>query len=301
MEINTVLTESFRKWMQTLGYAQSTIYASCGFVKDFFKWLLKNEMTTLKDINPATLKGYHNYLQTRKNRRSGGGLTQNTIAANINALKRLSRYLQETGKASIEIDLQLPAAQGQAINVLTQPEIQKLYNACEDSTRLNGEVGQVLGARDKAFLDIYYGCGLRRSEGINLNLEDVLLKEKLVHVRSGKGYKERYVPLTETLKESLANYINTARKELQESNNSNETAFFLGVTGKRPCGVTAITRIQQLAQAANLDKTIGLHTLRHSIATHLLQSGMGLENVSRFLGHSSLESTQIYTHLKYEV
>ncbi|HAZ02544.1 MAG TPA: hypothetical protein DCY97_10290 [Marinilabiliales bacterium] len=292
MEVNGVLEQSFKKWLHTLGYAESTVYASTHYVRDFFKWLESQEIKELNQITKPTIKSYHNHLQTRKNKRQSGSLSQNSITGNINALKRLSRYLQETGKAIIEIDLQLPAAQGQTLNVLTQTEVQKLYHACGDST---------LGKRDKALLDIYYGCGLRRSEGINLDLSDILLKEKLVHVRSGKGYKERYVPITETLKESLANYINTARKELLESNNQKETAFFLGVTGKRPCGVTAITRVQQLAKAANLDKTIGLHTLRHSIATHLLQSGMGLENVSRFLGHSSLESTQIYTHLKHEV
>jgi len=295
MEINGVLEQSFKKWLQTLGYAESTVYNSVIYIKGFFQWLEQQNITHLNQITKPTIKNYHNHLQTRKNKRQSGSLSQNSITGNINALKRFGRYLDGTGKASLEIDIQPNRATGGTKAILTKQEVQKLYKACGSDC---------LGIRDRAMLDIYYGCGLRRSEGINLDLSDILLKEKLVHVRQGKGYKERYVPITETLKESLANYINTARKELlagSGSNNSNGNGFFIGITGKRIGGATAITRVQQLAKAANLDKAIGLHTLRHSIATHLWQSGMGLEDVSRFLGHSSLESTQIYTHLANEI
>lgn len=288
MEINGVLEQSFKKWLQTLGYAESTVYNSAIYTKDFFQWLKQQNITHLNQITKPTIKSYHNHLQTRKNKRQSGSLSQNSITGNINALKRFGKYLNETGKASLEIDIQPNRATGGTKAILTKQEVQKLYKACG---------GDCLGIRDRAMLDIYYGCGLRRSEGINLNVSDILLKEKLVHVRQGKGYKERYVPMTETLKESFDNYINTARKELLAGNGSNCNGFFIGITGKRICGTTALTRVQQLAKAANLNKTIGLHTLRHSIATHLLQSGMGLEDVSRFLGHGSLESTQIYTHV----
>lgn len=296
--IYTATLNGFRKWLQTLGFAESTGYTSCSFVKDFFKWLEKQHITELKNISKPTINNYHEYLQNRANKRLGGGLSQNTITGNINALKRLSKYLQETGKVFFEIDLQLQTAKEQSLNVLSKQKIQKLYNACRIG---DTELAEVLGIRDKAFLDIYYGCGLRRSEGVKLNIDDVLLKEKLVHVSSGKGYKERYVPITETLKESLGNYINTTRKTFLVSNNSNDNGLFIGITGKRIGGMTAITRIKQLANIANLNKPIGLHTLRHSIATHLLQSGMNLEDVSQFLGHCSLESTQIYTHIANEI
>ena len=96
----------------------------------------------------------------------------------------------------------------------------------------------------------------------------------------------------------IYNYINYARVILTRY--ESEKALFIGEHGKRLTGTTLITRLQKLAKLAEINKKIGLHTLRHSIATHLLQSGMKLEFVSQFLGHSSLESTQIYTHIKSE-
>jgi integrase/recombinase XerD len=182
MEVNSVLNESFKKWLQTLGYAESTVYASTIFVRDFFKWLELHEIKELNQITKTTIKAYHNYLQIRKNKRQTGSLSQNYITSNINALKRFSKYLNETGKAFLEIDIQPNKATEETKTILTKLEIQKLYKACGNS---------LLGIRDRAMLNIYYGCGLRRSEGIDLNLRDILLKEKLVHVRQGKGYKER--------------------------------------------------------------------------------------------------------------
>jgi integrase/recombinase XerD len=292
MEVNGVLEQSFKKWLQTLGYAESTVYASTIFVRDFFKWLKPQEIKELNQITKPIIKSYHNHLQTRKNKRQTGSLSQNYITSNINALKRFSKYLNETGKVFLEIDIQPNKATEETKTILTRQEIQKLYKACDNS---------YLGIRDRTMLNIYYGCGLRRSEGIGLNVSDILLKEKLVHVRQGKGYKERYVPITETLKEELENYIYVAREQIQSFKTEKQESLFLSMRAKRMHGNSIILRLQKLATIAQINKEIGLHTLRHSIATHLLQSGMTLEEVSRFLGHSSLESTQIYTHLANEI
>lgn len=288
MEVNIVLIKSFEKWLKTLGYAGSTVYTSSIFIRDFFKWLESQEIKKFCQITKPTIKAYHNYLQTRKNKRQTGSLSQNYITSNINALKRFSKYLNETGKSFLEIDIKPKAATEETKTILTKAEIQKLYKACGNS---------LLGIRDRAMLNIYYGCGLRRSEGIDLNLSDVLLKEKLIHVRQGKGYKERYVPITESIKEELENYIYVAREQLQSYKPEKQDALFLSMQSKRMHGNSIILRLQKLAIVARTNKEIGLHTLRHSIATHLLQSGMTLEEVSQFLGHGSLESTQIYTHL----
>ena len=295
MDITVVLIESFERWLKTLGYAESTVYASTRYINDFFFYLKKAEITSIEVIEQITLTNYHKHLQTRSNRRQAGGLSQNYITSNINALKRFSKYLQETGKVTLEINIQPKAATEETKTILTQAEIQRLYKACSND---------LLGIRDRAILSIYYGCGLRRSEGANLNIEDVQLKEKLVHVRHGKGYKERYVPITGTIKEDLENYIYVAREKIQsfksDKQDPDASGLFLSMRAKRMHGNSIILRLQKLTNAARINKKdIGLHTLRHSIATHLLQSGMKLEEVSRFLGHASLESTQIYTHLAH--
>jgi integrase/recombinase XerD len=103
--------------------------------------------------------------------------------------------------------------------------------------------------------------------------------------------------MTEAVKEDIENYIYVAREKIRSFKNTKPEALFLSMQVSRLCGNAIVERVHKLAQNAKLQKQTGLHILRHSIATHLLQSGMTLEEVSQFLGHSSLESTQIYTHL----
>lgn len=291
MEVTVTLTESFEKWLKTLGYAESTVYLSVTHVSDFFFYLKASGISRLAQIQAATLTSYHQHLQTRSNQRQPGGLSQNYITSNISAVKRFSRYLQETGKPFFEVAIKTQPDRETPKSILTPEEIKALYKACGSDT---------LGIRDRAMLSVYYGCGLRRSEGLSLNVSDVMLKEKRIHVRAGKGYKERYVPMTEAVREDLESYIYVARERIQSFKIPKSEALFLSMRAKRMCGNALLKRVHQLAASAHIQKETGVHSLRHSIATHLLQAGMTLEEVSQLLGHSSLESTQIYTHLANE-
>lgn len=288
MEVNVILKEGFKKWLQTLGYAESTVYGSVRYVDDFFFYLNQNKIHSLEQIDTEAILNYHKHLQTRKNKRQSGSLSQNYISSNINALKRFSRYLSVTGKAELEIDIKTRTHQQQNKVILNQVEIQSLYKACR---------GDCLGIRDRVILDLYYGCGMRRSEGISIDEKDVLIKQKLIYIRKGKGYRERYVPMTEAIKKDLEIYLSEARPQLL--NGKKDKALLISSRGKRMSGNTILERLNKLLKKAMIEKQTGLHTLRHSIASHLLLSGMSLEDVSRFLGHQSLESTQIYTHLKH--
>jgi integrase/recombinase XerD len=292
MDINVILEGSFEKWLKTLGYAGSTVYGSTRYVRDFFFYLKTRKIIEIEAINHEVLEGYYKYLQKRRNKRRTGGLSDNYISSNFNALRRFSRYLQESGKSFFEVSVRIRPDKESPKIILTSEEVKTLYKACGSD---------YLGVRDRAILSIYYGSGLRRSEGISLDVRDILLREKLIFVRTGKGYRERYVPMTGAVRDDLEQYIYQGREQIRSfKGNANPDAFFLSMQGKRMCGNQVIERIHKLAHAAGINKPVGLHTLRHSIATHLLQSGMTLEEVSRFLGHSSLESTQIYTHLANE-
>ena len=148
-------------------------------------------------------------------------------------------------------------------------------------------------------LSIFYGCGLRRNEGVNVDVGDINFDRSILHVRKGKNYKERLVPIGKTSLKYLQEYIYDHRPEIVQGNKSE--ALFISMKARRMDGQTMLLRLKYLQhQTENedlIEKEIGLHTLRHSIATHLLQAGMELESIARFLGHSTLESTQIYTHL----
>jgi integrase/recombinase XerD len=154
-------------------------------------------------------------------------------------------------------------------------------------------------------LSIYYGCGLRKSEGTNLVVNDILTERKLIHVRKGKGSKERYVPVTGKNLDHITEYLQNGRAFLQANSESETDSFFINQYGTT-CSDQALTaRLKRLTKnsgnAVLQGKRPSLHTLRHSIATHLLQQGMEIEMIQKFLGHASLESTQIYTHIINEL
>jgi integrase/recombinase XerD len=128
-----------------------------------------------------------------------------------------------------------------------------------------------------------------------LQIQDILPDKNLVYVRKGKNYKERYVPMIGNVKKYILEYIIHARPMLL--NREVHDAFFITITGKPAKASALYERLRLLVTYAEIKKDIGLHTLRHSIASHLLAEGMKLTEIARFLGHRSLETTQIYTHL----
>ncbi len=280
-----LLTENFKNWLQTLNYTGS-IKTSPRYVKEFLNWLNINKINEISEITKTTVKKYFKYLETRKNKCFTGCLSINYLRGNLTSLKQFARYLQQTQNETFEIEISLPVPKTEK-QILTKTEIEILYKNCDDN---------ILGYRDKAMLAVYYGCGLRRTEGINLVLKDILFERKVIHVRKGKNNKERYTPMNERVINDLQTYINMAREFLTK--NKMETALFLSERGKPITDIGLVKRLERLSKLSGIKKKVGLHSLRHSIATHLLQSGMKLEFVSKFLGHSSLESTQIYTHIK---
>jgi integrase/recombinase XerD len=283
------LEESFGEWLQLLNFEQSTVKYAPRKVREFFAWLEQNQIIKLSEITKQVIENYFEYLKERRNNRRKGKLSRNYLRTHITALRKLARYLRETGRESFEVDVWLPGKTRSIKTIFTLSEIKALYNACE---------GDALGLRDRAMLAVYYGCGLRRNEGINLDTSDVLMNKNLLYVSKGKNYKERYVPMTEAVKEDIMNYLDFARPMFLCMQNN---ALFLSRSGSRLITQGMAIRLQKLKEKAGIDKEAGLHTLRHSIATHLLQSGMKLSQIKRFLGHSSMESTQIYTHVANEL
>jgi integrase/recombinase XerD len=279
------LETAFKEWLRLLNFEPTTINYNPVRVREFFHWLEQNGINEITAINQPIIIKYFDYLKQRGNRRKGGKLGKNTLRTHQQSLRRFTRYLRETDQNSFEVDLQLPGSTRNIKTIFTQSEIKALYNACD---------GDMLGSRDKAMLAVYYGCGLRRNEGISLDINDILFDKSLVYVRKGKNFKERYVPMAETVREDLQGYIHFTRPLLAKGNTN---ALFLSSRGNRITSNTLAERLKQLKSKAEINKEGGLHALRHSIATHLLQSGMELEKIKRFLGHSSLESTQIYTHI----
>jgi integrase/recombinase XerD len=148
-------------------------------------------------------------------------------------------------------------------------------------------------------LVVLYSCGLRRNEAVHLDTSDIFFDNERILVRKGKNYKERFVPINRKNAEILEDYIFEGRPQFKDANTND--ALFVSKQGNRLNGMSFANRLKAIVQATNnkniVEKQITLHILRHSIATHLLQQEVPLESIKTFLGHSSLESTQIYTHL----
>ena len=296
----SLLERSYEGYLQNLGYSPSVIYNSPGYLREFFHYLEQQGIASPVEVTGNHIRGYFAYLGARKNqRRSGTGLSSRTIINHLCTLKRFSRYLREVKGITMEVEVARPRVDDLYKVVLSKGEILDLYEACSDGDRR--WKWHSLGVRDRAMLGVYYGCGLRRSEGLGLDLGDVDPGKRLLYVRKGKNYKERYVPMSEATRKDLLRWLEVRGEWLSHVEREDEQALFISLQGRRICPNAMHDRLKVLARRAHLDKPLGLHTLRHSIATHLLQEGMSLENVSRFLGHSSLEVTQIYTHLSHEI
>lgn len=280
------LRDSFRQWLQTLGYAPGTVYNLPRHAAEYLHWLEQQSYPTIACITSASANDFIGHLQLQTGLRTKRGHSAAHINKYVQALELLSRYLRQTARSAEGFSL-ARLQQGPRLPVwLTVGEVQQLYH-------ITGHT--ILGIRDRAILSVFYGCGLRLNEGASLAVTDILPDRRLLYVRKGKGYRERYVPLTEQSLLHLQTYLSESRPQLLQA--STESLFLGANTGNGLTKQSLYIRIKQLAKTAGIIKNIGTHTLRHSIATHLLQNGVPLEKIQLFLGHETLDSTQLYTHL----
>lgn len=297
--------QSFKEWLDVLGYAECTVYGMPNSVRELLHYFERHGKQQITNINNKDIKEYYRQLKQRSNIRRGGGLSNSYLNKHLQAIQKFSDYLRQSGRLIIP-KLYIPQEEDdhKIKSIITQEEIQQLYKATENyeqemQSSKRTYLFEALALRDKAMLTALYGCGLRRNEAVHLDISDIQAEKNYVYVRKGKNYKERFVPLNAKGLNYLQDYLYESRPKF--TRNEKEEAFFISERGKRIGGQTMLLRLKILIQRTEntelQEKEIGLHTLRHSIATHLLQNGMKLESIAKFLGHSSLESTQIYTHL----
>lgn len=286
---------SFKEWLDILGYSKGIVKYSPIFLQEFFYWLECHGHSELRTVTRKDITQYYGYLKQRPNENYGGALSNPSLNSHISSLKRFNEYLKKHNAKSLSIHLRFEKKDKLTeTDIVTQYEIKELFKATAYTSPL-----QRFTLRDKAILTVLYSCGLRRNEAVHLNLNDVLFDKERILVRKAKNDKERFVPINHYNLRVLEDYIYDGRPEFYKSN-ENE-ALFVSSLGGRMGGQAMKLRLRAIIKAANdsdiTEKRITPHKLRHSIATHLLEQGVPIEAVSQFLGHSSLESTQVYTHL----
>ncbi len=268
-----------KTWLQRQGYSKYSIKGYINDLKYFFRWLEKNKIP-LDSLEQAHIDKYQLYISRRK-------LLKATIDRRFFIIKLYDKFLQLTSNRKVLYkDLKNPETQIiQNKEILTVEEIKKLYYATDES---------LLGYRDRAILALFYGCGMRKREVERLECKDICFESSLLHVKPGKNYCNRFVPMSSGVVRDLKDYEKFSRPYLAFAD---VKRYVVGLYGKAINGEQMRFRIKKMMKEANIDKNISLHNLRHSIATHLLQAGMSLEQIGRFLGHKSLDSTQIYAHI----
>ena len=303
------LLKSFTEWLDILGYSPKTLKDMTAVARELLHYLEGRQVNQIKQLDTPILKTYyHHYLSQRPNKSRAGGLSNPSLNNHITSIRKFLDYLRKVGRLDMPpTPFKLEKTTPRTI-YLTVEEIQQLFKTTYEPVvydpfykdmELMQHKAQLIAGRDRAMLAVYYGCGLRRNEGAGLTVSDINFDKAVLHVRKGKNNKPRFVPISKASLKYLQEYIYDHRSELQQDRKTE--ALFLDKAGKPISSQGLIVRLKQLQQRSNdpvlQQKTIGLHTLRHSIATHLLAGGMDIGQISRFLGHSSLESTQVYTHL----
>ena len=289
------ILKNFKNWLDILGFATSTLESLPNHLQEFFYYLENHNIHTINHISIQIIKEYYDYLKTRDNQARGGGLSKAYLNKHLQALFKFNDYLKEQHHKGIQIHLKREEQnQRDSLQILTQEEIKQLFKATEFSNNQ-----ERICKRDTVILVLLYSCGLRRNEAINLEIKDILFDKERIYVRKGKNYKERFVPINQYNLKIIEEYIYDYRPQFK--NYKNTENLLINYRGTPLQGQSLSNRLTKIVEATQdktiIEKQITPHILRHSIATHLLEKGANIETISQFLGHNSLESTQIYTHL----
>jgi len=258
------------------------------YVREFLFFLETEKIVDIKTVKVADIIGYYEYLRERPNLKRGGGLSECTIRKHIAGLNFLFDHLLNTNRIESS-PASLPRFLFGAYRereILTVEEIKLLY--LHTKSKL-----------ERAILAFAYGCGLRRTEIERLNLSDVIFNKGIVNVRKSKGNKSRTVPMSDAVIKDLKEYLVYERDKRIACNMPFCSAFFLNRYGGRMGGQAFNTKLNDIISRTGnqkiADKDISLHNLRHSIATHLLDNGADIEFVRRFLGHTDIDTTHLYS------
>jgi integrase/recombinase XerC len=236
-----------------------------------------------KEIDHLTIRGFLSHLYEK-------GLSKTSVARALAAVRSLYRWLAQEGVVE-----QNPA------RLVSTPKLPKKLPRVptieEMSTVLDGAMPEVAAfpERDRLLLELLYGCGIRNSELVGINVDDIRLSAEAILIR-GKGKKERYVPFGDSVKQALSIYL-PRRQQAMAGHNQNNAALLINQRGGRITTRSVGRIIKKIAVAKGLPADVHPHTLRHAFGTHLLEEGADLRAIQEMLGHERLSTTQRYTQL----
>ena len=261
--------------------SENTVSSYMRDIRQFSEWLSENGVPELVSATQVNIRDYLAYLQDQ-------GKSGATASRSLASLKNFYAYAVSGGfleVSPISGEIHVERVEKKLPQILTGKEVELLLAqpACVDHK----------GYRDKAMLEVMYATGMRVTELISLNVEDVNLELALVKCHSGK--KSRVIPLYPAAQKALAVYLKDVRSAMVLD--ANEQALFVNMNGSRMTRQGFWKIIKHYQEKAEITKDITPHMLRHSFAVHLLENGADLRSIQEMLGHADISSTQIYTHV----
>lgn len=293
-----VIHEQYLFWLDTLGFASQTAENYANRVSEFFSWLTVQDITSIDQLKPKHLTDFFNFQETRPNTKfKGMGLSASYLNDYYTAIDKLMEFLHQMGADYV------PIPQNRRITINEEDRVRKIEPfTIEEIKKLQLLIWDTYPNYDyahrelkhnqlKLIFTVYYACGLRLSEGIRLTAKDIDFNKRTLFVRQGKNYKDRIIPLSENVYNALCDYVYNFRNLIKCGHDRLFVQPHITLS-------LDLKYLHRFCEDENIRvKRLTFHILRHSIATHLLQNGMSVENIARFLGHNSLSSTQIYTHI----
>ena len=263
-----------------------TVEAYLSDVTKFAHFLAQNDETIDEEaLKNASLQHIQNYLQQLFEEKVKAS-SQARAVSSLKAFYNFLQYEKMIEQNPTEL-IEAPKIGRTLPDILSVSEIESILTAIDLSS--------AEGHRNKAIIEVLYGCGLRVSELINLKLSQLFFDENFIRI-IGKGDKERLVPIGETAQKAVGHYIDGYRLKLKIKKGM-EDILFLNRRGAKLTREMIFVMVKELAQLAGIQKSISPHTFRHSFATHLIEGGADLRAVQEMLGHASITTTEIYTHL----
>ncbi len=291
MPIMVEMLARFQDAMEARGYAGSTVTACLEDLRHLQRFLASREIGDPMRVTPALLDEFRLELVRMP---GGNGLPRRpgTINNVLVAVRRFYRLL-------LESDV-IPYDPSRRLGLLRKPQrLPPPVLAAEEVARLLDSIDPAspLGGRDRAFFELMYSTGARIGEMVAMEVGDVDLDEKLARIRKGKGGKQRTVPVGTVAAAYLDNYLRWVRPGFCRTGKTVPRSLWLTPSGSPLCDYTVRIRLRRYLRALGLQKHLTPHGLRHACATHLLERQADLRHIQELLGHASVETTQIYTHV----
>ena len=296
----TFILQAFKQNLNIQAYHPSTQKVMSQSLRLFLNWLSTQYIHRITDLEAYHVESYFDYLQNRSHQRKAKILSKAYLNKQFDALDKFLTFLHQQGfkKVIPPFNFRLKEEKKDAvypINPFTQEEIQELIQSiplsCEKVLYRGNPYLQRTIREQQLYLafTLFYACGLRRREGFNLQINQVDLDRRSLFIEQSKNYKDRIIPLSEEVYKALEHYIYNFRN----LHKVNHNCLFINGEGTL---IYWLRQLQKCCSESIQRKRLNLHNLRHSIATHLLQNGMSIENIAQFLGHNSIATTQLYTH-----